>query len=132
MATPTRASLRLPTAVRQGLTLLSGSTIAQIVPALVAPLVTRLYRPTDFGTFAFVLAVFGVLAPVACMRYELAIMLPEDDARATQVTSLCLILALIIAVLSCVLPAAAWLLIPGPRVRIYSPLLLAMLPAGVI
>jgi O-antigen/teichoic acid export membrane protein len=105
--------------------------VAQIVPAIVAPVVTRLYHPMDFGTFAFVLAVFGVLAPVACMRYEFAIMLPKDDERATQVTSLCLIVALTIAVLSLLIPAAAWLFMPGSAARTFGPLLVALLPAGI-
>lgn len=132
MANFTRASLFLPAAVRQGLTLLSGSTLAQLIPAVAAPIVTRLYSPTDFGTFAFVLAIFGVLAPVTCMRYELAIMLPEDDERATHLTALCLIVAVTISVLSFLIPAIVWLFIPGIRFQTFSPLLLAMLPAGII
>lgn len=126
------APSRLPIAVRQGLTLLSGTTVAQIVPAIAAPLVTRLYHPIDFGMFAFVLAVFGVLAPLVCMRYELAIMLPEDDERATHVTLLCLIVASTIAIFSLLAPAAVWLLVSGPGVQTFTPLLLAMLPAAVI
>jgi len=112
--------------------LLSGNTLAQVVPAIAAPLLTRLYHPVDFGTFAFVLAVFGVLAPITCLRYELAIMLPKDDERATQVTALCLAMALTIAFLSLVIPAAAWLLMPSARIRAFCPLLLAMLPAGIV
>lgn len=127
-----RAQLRLPSAVRQGLTLLSGTTVAQIVPAIAAPIVTRLYHPFDFGTFAFVLAVFGVLAPVVCMRYDLAIMLPEDDERAAHVTLLCLILAFTIAVLSFLVPACLLVFSSGARIRTFTPLLLTMLPAGVI
>jgi len=132
MAISPRAQLRLPAAVRQGLALLSGNTLAQVVPAIAAPLLTRLYHPVDFGTFAFVLAVFGVLAPIACLRYEFAIMLPKDDERATQVTSLCLAMALAIAGLSFAIPAAAWLFMPSSRVGTFCPLLLAMLPAGIV
>jgi lipopolysaccharide exporter len=127
-----RAPLRLPIAVRQGLTLLSGSALAQIVPAIAAPVVTRLYHPIDFGMFAFVLAVFGVLAPVVCMRYDLAIMLPEDEERAAHVTLLCLILAFVIAVLSLVVPACLLVVAPGARIRTFAVLLLSMLPAGII
>lgn len=112
--------------------MLSGNTLAQVVPAIVAPVLTRLYRPVDFGTFAFVLAVFGVLAPMTCLRYELAIMLPKDDERATQVTSLCLVMGLAIAAVSFVIPATAWLLMPNSRFGLYCPLLLAMLPAGIV
>ena len=115
-----RARLRLPIAVRQGLTLLSGSTVAQIVPAIAAPVVTRLYHPVDFGMFAFVLAVFGVLAPVVCMRYGLAILLPEDEEYAAHVTLLCLILAFTIAVLSLVVPACLLVFASAARTRTFA------------
>lgn len=111
--------------------MLSGNTLAQLIPAIAAPLLTRLYHPVDFGTFAFVLAIFGVLAPIACLRYELAIMLPKDDERATQVTSLCLAIALSIAGVSFVVAASAWLFMPSSRMSAFCPLLLAMLPAGI-
>ncbi|MGO9934868.1 MAG: lipopolysaccharide biosynthesis protein [Steroidobacteraceae bacterium] len=131
MRIPKRAQLRLPVSVRQGLTLLTGSTVAQIVPAILAPVLTRLYVPADFGTFAFVLAVFGVLAPLVCMRYELAIMLPEDDERAAHVTLLCFIIALTIAVLAFLAPLGLWVFASGAGIRTFAPLLLAMLPAGI-
>lgn len=123
--------VRLPTAVKQGLILLGGTTLAQMVPAIAAPLVTRLYHPADFGTFAFVLAAFGLLAPLVCMRYELAIMLPEDEESAAHVTWLCLIFAAALAVLSCLILALLWLFPPGAMVRTFIPLLLIMLPAGI-
>ena len=108
--------------------MLGGSTLAQVIPAITAPILTRLYRPTDFGVFAFVLAVFGVLAPVACMRYDLAIMLPEDDAEAARLTLLCLLVSFVMAALTLLAPAGIWLFMSGPRVREIAPLLLIMLP----
>jgi O-antigen/teichoic acid export membrane protein len=131
MISPDRIHLRLPTAVRQGLTLLSGATLAQVVPAIVAPLLTRLYHPVDFGTFAFVLAILGVLAPLVCMRYDLAIMLPEDEEKATHVTLLCLVVTFALATLSFLVPACLWLFMPNGQVRFFIPLLLTMLPAGI-
>jgi O-antigen/teichoic acid export membrane protein len=127
-----RARVRVPAAVSQGLTLLGGSTLAQVIPAITAPILTRLYRPTDFGVFAFVLAVFGVLAPVACMRYDLAIMLPEDDAEAAQLTLLCLLVSFVMAALTLLAPAGIWLFWSGPRVQAIAPLLLIMLPLGTL
>jgi O-antigen/teichoic acid export membrane protein len=121
---------RLPAAVRQGLTLLSGTTLAQVVPAIAAPLLTRLYRPTDFGDFAVVLAIFGVLAPIACMRYELAIMLPEGEEEAAHLTLLCLIISATLAGVAIFAPLGLWLVASQPRVHDAIPLLLLMLPLG--
>lgn len=126
-----RDRIRVPAAVTQGLTLLGGNTLAQIIPAITAPILTRLYRPADFGVFAFVLAVFGVLAPVACMRYDLAILLPEDDAEAAHLTVLCLAISFALAVLGLLVPACIWLFVPGFRIHAIAPLLVMMLPIGI-
>jgi O-antigen/teichoic acid export membrane protein len=126
-----RNRLRVPVAVTQGLTLLGGNTLAQVIPAITAPILTRLYRPSDFGVFAFVLAVFGVLAPVACMRYDLAILLPEDEAEAAHLTALCLAISFMLAVLGLLAPACIWLIVPGSRIQSIAPLLLMMLPIGI-
>src|SRR5437588_12601124 len=83
-----RLSLRLPASIKQGLTLLSGTTLAQVIPAVASPVITRLFRPADVGAFAFVVAVFGLVVPVACLRYELGIMRPEAEEEATRLTSL--------------------------------------------
>ncbi len=63
---------RLPASVKQGLTLLGGTTLAQAIPALASPVIARLFTPADIGAFAFVVAVFGVLTPIACLRYDVA------------------------------------------------------------
>ena len=110
---------------------MSGASLAQLAPAIAAPMITRLYSPSDFGTFAFVLATFGLLAPLACMRYELAILLPEDEERAAHVTLLCLTLASATAVLSFLVPAGLWLFSPDARIRAFTTLLVTMLPAGI-
>lgn len=126
-----RDRFRVHAAVTQGLTLLGGNTLAQVIPAVTAPILTRLYRPTDFGVFAFVLAVFGVLAPIACMRYDLAILLPEDEAEAAHLTALCLAVSFALAALGLLVPVCVWLFVPVSRIQAIAPLLLAMLPLGI-
>jgi len=126
-----RHILRLPVSIRQGLTLLSGTTLAQVIPALASPVITRLFRPADFGAFAFVVAVLGLLTPVACLRYDLAIMLAEDDEEATHLTALCLgVGACAALLLSCAL-VVIWQL-RGIETHSIAPLLLIMLPMGIL
>lgn len=60
------------------LTLVSGALVAQTLPILLAPLLTRLYSPQEFGQFAFWLAVVTVAAPLATMRYEQAIITADS------------------------------------------------------
>src|SRR5256885_1681846 len=123
--------LRLPASIRQGLTLLSGTTLAQVIPALASPIITRLYRPPDVGASAFVVAVLGVLTPVACLRYDLAIMLPEEDKEATHLTALCLVVGAGAALILLFALVVIWHL-PAVEVRSVAPLLVIMLPMGMV
>lgn len=80
--------------VRNVAILTSGTTIAQTVVVLAAPVLTRLYSPNDFGLFAIYVGVIAVFSSVSSLRYELAIPLPEvdDDAAALVVLSLTCVL----------------------------------------
>lgn len=82
--------------------LMTGTTIAQGLTILLAPLLTRLYAPTDYGAFASYSAIVGTLSIVVTGRYELAIMLPRDDEDAVNVGVLALLIALGVSVSSLV------------------------------
>jgi len=68
--------------VRNLITLFSGSVIAQIIPLAAAPLLSRLFTPQDFGIYELFAGAAAILAVVASARYELAIMLPDNDQDA--------------------------------------------------
>ena len=57
---------------RNVLTLLTGTTIAQAIPVLIAPVLTRLYSPKDFGLAAlfFSLLILGVIANADMNSYR--------------------------------------------------------------
>ncbi len=52
--------------VRATLTLLAGGVLAQALPLLLGPWLTRLYRPEEFGHYTVFAAVAANLAVVAC------------------------------------------------------------------
>jgi hypothetical protein len=58
--------------VRASLTLVAGGALAQALPLLLGPLLTRLFSPADFGHYHLFAAVAANLAVVACARYEFA------------------------------------------------------------
>jgi O-antigen/teichoic acid export membrane protein len=124
--------LRLPPSVKQGLTLLGGATLAQLIPAVASPVIARLFNPAGIGAFAFVLAVFGVITPVVCLRYDVAIVLPEDDEEATHLTALCFLVSTAAALLSFVALLVLWGVAGSTELRTATPLLLIMLPAGIL
>lgn len=67
------------------LTILTGSSIAQLIPLLVSPLLTRIYSPEDFGIFALYLSVLMIISSVATGRYEMAIMLAKDEEEVAAI-----------------------------------------------
>ncbi len=98
---------RLPAGsfARNVLTLMTGTTLSQALMILVAPILTRLYSPEDFGINALYLAILAILAVVACWRYELAIVLPEKDEDAANLLFLSIIICFGMATLTLVLVA---------------------------
>ena len=90
------------------LTLVAGGAIAQALPLLLGPWLTRLYTPEQFGIYHLFAAVSANLAVVACARYEFALPLVGDAVDAAALRALCLrVLAGV--TLASGLGAAAWL-----------------------
>lgn len=70
------------------LTMLSGTTVAQGLVILSAPILTRLYTPAEFGVFALFVSVTSIIGTVAAGRYELAVLIPAEDTAAANVAAL--------------------------------------------
>lgn len=79
--------------------MLTGASVAQLLPLLASPLLTRLYDPADFATLAVFMAVAGPLGILATARFEFAIMLPEDEDVARDLASVSLALSVLVATL---------------------------------
>lgn len=71
------------------MTLFSGTALAQIVPLIVTPVVTRIYTPSDYGVLAVFVTCSSLCAVAATLRYDLAILLPADERDAMALTILC-------------------------------------------
>ena len=94
--------------LRAVLTLVAGGAIAQALPLLLGPWLTRLYTPEQFGVYHLFAAVSANLAVVACARYEFALPLVGDAIDAAALRVLCLrVLAGV--TLASALGAAVWL-----------------------
>ena len=106
--------------LRAILTLLAGGVLAQALPLLLGPWLTRLYRPEDFGHFHLFAAVAANIAVVACARYEFALPLAADEAEARALRSLCLRLLAGVVGLSA-LGALAWALHSGQAGWLWLP-----------
>ena len=72
----------MSTFVSNVVTLSTGTIIAQAIGILTAPILTRLFAPEAFGVLGFFIAISGIVGGIACLRYDLAIMLPRQDINA--------------------------------------------------
>ncbi len=81
-------------------TLLSGTVLALAISYLAQPILTRLYTPEAFGLFDTFVSIVALLMPFASLRYEDAIMLPEEDDEALGVLGLTLLLVIVVSILS--------------------------------
>lgn len=90
--------------IRNFILLLSGTVVSQVVTVLLSPVLSRLYSPSEFGIFSTYSSTISILTVVCCGRYELAISLPKQTAKAFEIVKFCIVLSLCIALL--VLPSA--------------------------
>lgn len=96
----------------RGVSVLVGGTAgSQLLMVLASPFLTRLYTPEDFGLLAVYAGLLSVCTVIACLRYEIAIPLPERDQEAANVVALCLIVLTVMTALSSVviLFAGKWI-----------------------
>jgi O-antigen/teichoic acid export membrane protein len=87
--------------------LAGGAALGQVVTVVSMPIITRVYSTADLGHLQYYALVMMAVVSVAALRYETAILLPEDpeDAAAVVVTALLATCVMII-----VLTVAVWLL----------------------
>lgn len=71
--------------------LAGGTAFAQAIGVLVLPIITRLYSPEDFALFAVYASILSILAVVICLRFEIAIPLPEKDEDALSLVILAML-----------------------------------------
>lgn len=65
--------------------LASGTIMAQAIPILITPILTRLYSPEEFGLASLYLAIASIVSVIATARYESAITLPNKDGDAALI-----------------------------------------------
>lgn len=93
-----------PSYLKNFLTMLSGNTVSQIIPFFLAPLLTRLFSPEEFGVFANFMAIAGMFGIVATGRLELAITLPKEKNKAQEIVFTGLMITAILCALSFLIP----------------------------
>jgi O-antigen/teichoic acid export membrane protein len=88
------------------LTLAGGTTIALAVTILASPITSRLFGPEAFGLATFFGSGAAMLAAIACLRYEMAIVLPKKDDDPAQLFAICSMLLIAMTTLTAILTYA--------------------------
>jgi O-antigen/teichoic acid export membrane protein len=85
------------------MTLITGTSIAQAIPILLSPVLSRIYTPEEFGLFALYISIAGAFAVIAAGRYEGAIMLPKEDGEAGNILNLSFRISFYLCLILCAL-----------------------------
>jgi O-antigen/teichoic acid export membrane protein len=57
----------------------SANFLAQLLPFLITPIITRIYAPESFGVFSIFISIVAIASVVASARYELAIVISKKE-----------------------------------------------------
>lgn len=112
------------------LTLLSGSGVVMVIAYFAQGIITRLYTAAEIGIAEYFVTVISIVATIASLRYEDALMLPKRDEDAAVLVWVSMLALVCTAALTAV--AAFWRyeiagLIRMPAVAPYLPLVPAAL-----
>jgi len=85
--------------VRRISILAGGTAAAQVLAIVASPILTRIYRPSDFGALQVFISLMSLVVVAASGRYEVAILLPEDEQSAVDVVGVSLLCVCVSALL---------------------------------
>jgi len=116
--------------LKNTLTVLRGTVVAQVLGFLALPLLTRLFTPEAFGQLQLYQVSMSLLLVVAAMRFEIALLRATDGRELTATLQLCSVINLMVALCA----ALCWLAVQLLPVRLSDTTrqLLLWLPAGVL
>lgn len=85
---------------------MTGTAISQVIAVLTTPIISRLYEPAMFGVFGVYNSVIVMISMVSTLRYDHALMLPKNDADASNllvVSFLCVMFFSLSTLIGCLI-----------------------------
>ncbi|MEG2229010.1 MAG: oligosaccharide flippase family protein [Odoribacter sp.] len=71
-----------------------GTSLAQLIPLIFYPILSRLFSPADFGILATLTSITGVIGVIASGKYETVVLIAVNKINAANIIGLALSLAL--------------------------------------
>ncbi len=78
---------------KNALKVFSGAAVAQLIPWVISPFLTRIYSPDQFGLLTVLLSILTIGNTINTGKYEIAIYLPGNNEKAWTVVGLNVIVA---------------------------------------
>lgn len=75
---------------------MGGTSIAQIIPIALQPLLRRLYDPEVFGIYSLYLSYIAIVVVISSLKWEMAIVIQKDERKAVNITALALITSFLV------------------------------------
>jgi O-antigen/teichoic acid export membrane protein len=86
------------------LTLMTGTVVAQLIPVIISPILTRLYTPDDFAIWALYMSiVMVIISGLSTGNFEFAIIFPKEDNKAIKLIELSILIALSVSIILLIL-----------------------------
>jgi len=80
--------------------LTGGTALAQVVAIAASPILTRIYKPADFGALQVFTSLMALAVVASAGRYELAILLPEDEQSSIDILAVAVVCACVTATIT--------------------------------
>jgi O-antigen/teichoic acid export membrane protein len=77
--------------------LVGGTALAHGITALALPVLSRLYSPEDFSMLAVFTSLLSIISVAACLRFDVAVAMPDRDKDAFTLLALSLLCAFTLA-----------------------------------
>lgn len=90
--------------VRNLLTVMTGTAIAQIITFACLPIITRLYTPADFGLLGSFATIVGIIATTATLQFAQAVVMPAKATKAARLFNVCLLASVAVTMMSFIVP----------------------------
>lgn len=97
--------------IRPAALILGSGTMAQVAPLLAAPLLSRLYLPSDYGAYGLALSIAAITSSVASGAFNQAVNLPKDPDDANRLAWIITLGGIATAALTTLGAVMEWLLL---------------------
>jgi O-antigen/teichoic acid export membrane protein len=77
--------------------LMSGTMLAQALGVIITPILTRFFLPEHFGVSSVFISYCAMIGTVVCLKYEMAIVIPDNDDDSANILGLSLLLVVCIS-----------------------------------